>query len=29
MVRATRDGVPVDGEAYVELTGYEVGPGRP
>jgi len=22
VVRATRDGQPVDGEAYVELTGY-------
>ena len=28
VVRATRDGVPVDGEGYVELTGYEVAPGR-
>ena len=25
VVRATRDGAPVDGEAYVELTGYAAG----
>ena len=28
VVRAARDGAPVDGEAYVELTGYEVAYGR-
>jgi predicted secreted hydrolase len=28
VVRATRDGAPLEGEAYVELTGYEVAPGR-
>jgi predicted secreted hydrolase len=28
VVRATRNGEPLEGEAYVELTGYEVAPGR-
>ena len=28
VVRATRGGAAVDGEAYVELTGYEVAAGR-